>query len=76
MRRRTLDALLTTGGYPKANHGGSSPGNDVVAFPTANPTMLTSSTTDNPEPSAIVTSPTSKNPITPSPPVVATADRN
>lgn len=71
----TRCALLTTGGYAEANDGGASTGNDVVAFPTANPTMLTTSTTDNPEPSAITTSPTSKNRISGSAADVATADR-
>lgn len=48
---------LTTGGYPEANDGGSSNGNDVLTIPTYTGIALTSSGSDNPEPTNLTLSP-------------------
>lgn len=67
--------VLTTGGYPEAHDGTNNTDNDMIAFPTSAPTMLTAALTDIPEPSGITTSATSNNRITGSAANVTTADR-
>lgn len=48
---------LTTGGYVEANDGGSNNGNDVLTIPTYAGIALTSSDSDNPEPTNLTLSP-------------------
>jgi hypothetical protein len=71
----TRCALLTTGGFPEGNDGGTSTGNNVVTFPNGGPPALTASTTDAPEASNITLGSTSTNRITGSAADLTTADK-
>jgi hypothetical protein len=71
----TRCALLTTGGFPEASDGGANTGNNVVTFTTLTSASLTTSTTDAPEASGIITGPTSSNRITGSAADLTTADK-